>query len=469
LPLVKPIDDAGNKLMRRPGLEIFGVDLRIVFLFLLAITIFLLILNRGAFDGFGSLVRMFLNFLLVVVGSATVIVFFLLLTRTNPIPYMRQAGYIVGVQQLVNFDTAIPPRLENNLAVSNIVKMDTDGDNFNEWVVFYNFDLRGNTSPVHGYVYDNDRGNPPVIFPYALLPPNRNFLSQGVVNNIELEEVVAGENGSAGEDLPEVLVQGHNELSMFTFLQNSAEWDYPRDAPPRYQPIGFFAGSGGVHFDRDSKAVTVNERHGFERSQLVNRQVFALNKATNTYWDRNYLPEDLDRKLAAPVVSTIDFPGASPDNILSTAYPENIVLAFYAATCGRGDATLCRNAGAGWDAKSFLDPNGDAYSNYVNGTAPYFGLPTFNRNQKISVKALQYFPGIETDPDLLTTGGGRDVVTGEQAQANAVDIVFTLDDGEQSERVARYRMSKVGGQWKIYGRLSDPDLPELGDPSTLGQ
>jgi hypothetical protein len=42
------------------------------------------------------------------------------------------------------------------------------------------------------------------------------------------------------------------------------------------------------------------------------------------------------------------------------------------------------------------------------------------------VKALQYFPQIETDPDLLTTGGGRDVVTGEQAQANAVDVVFFL-------------------------------------------
>lgn len=450
-------------------MEIFGVDLRIAFLFLLAITAFLLILNRGAFDGFGSLIRIFLSFLLVVFGSATVIVFFLLLTRTNPVPYMRQAGYIVGVQQLVNFDTAIPPRLENNLAVSNIVKLDTDGDDFKEWVVFYNFDLRAQGSPVHGYVYDNDRGNPPVIFPYALLPPNRNFLSQGVVNNIELGEVVAGRNGPTGEDLPEVMVQGINELSIFTFLQNSAEWDFPRDAPPRYQPIGFFAGSGGVSFDSDSKTVTVNERQGLERSQLVNRQLYALNEATNTYWDKYYDPAELDRQLAAPVVSTIDFLGAPPDNILSTAYPENIVLAFYGATCGRGDPTLCRNAGAGWNAKSFLDPNGEAYGEFTNDNAAYFELPTLNRNQNISVKALQYFPQIETDPDLLTTGGGRDVVTGEQAQANAVDVVFFLGDGEQSERLARYRMSKVGDQWKIYGRLSDPDLPELGDPSTLGQ
>jgi len=456
--------------MRRLGLEIFGVDLRIVFLFLLAVTTFLLILNRGAFDGFGSIIRIFLSFLLVVFGSATVAVFLLLLTRTNPVPYMRQAGYIVGVQQLVNFDTAIPPRLEDSLAVSNIVKMDTDGDNFKEWVVFYNFDLRGSYSPVYGYVYDNDRGNPPVIFPYALLPPNRTFLSQGAVSNIELTDVVAGENGPTGNDLPEILVQGSGELSIFSFLQNSSEWDYPRDAPPRYQPLGFFTGSGGVDFDSNSKAVTVNERQGFERSQLVNRQVYVVNEATNTYWDKYYNPAELDRKLAAPAVSTIDFSGASPDNILSTTYPENIVLAFYAATCGRSDSTLCRHAGADWNARDFLDPNGDAYSNYTNNTASYFELPNLNSNQNLSVKALQYYPQIETDPDLLTTGGGRDVVTGEEAQANAVDIVFSLQsDGEQTERVARYRMSLVGGEWKIYGRLSDPDLPELGDPSTLGQ
>jgi hypothetical protein len=451
-------------------LEIFGVDLRIVFLFLLGITIFLLIVNRGAFDGLGSVIRLFLSFLLVVFGTATIIVFLLLLTRTDPVPYLRQAGYVVGVQQLVNFDGIIPPRLENNLAVNNIVKMDTDGDDFKEWVVFYNFDLRGEVSPVHGYVYDNDRGNPPVIFPYALLPPNRNYLSQGTVTDIVLEDVVAGKNGYNGEDLPEVLVQGFGELSIFTYLQNSAEWDFPRDAPPRYQPVGFFQGSGGVDFDEDSKSVTVNERHGFERSQLVNRQVYALNKATNTYWDKYYDPAELDRTLAAPVVSTIDFPSAPPDNILSTTYPENIVLAFYAATCGRTDATLCRNADAGWDAESFLDPTGDAYREYTNNNAAYFELPDLNSNQNLSVKALQYFPQIETDPDLLTTGGGRDVVTGEQAQANAVDIVFSLQsDGEQSERIARYRMTLVGGQWKITGRLSGPDLPALGDPSTLGQ
>jgi hypothetical protein len=87
------------------------------------------------------------------------------------------------------------------------------------------------------------------------------------------------------------------------------------------------------------------------------------------------------------------------------------------------------------------------------------------------VKLLQYYPQLETDPDLLTTGGGRDVVTGEQAQANVVDMVFSMENNGNgpSERAIRYRMARVGDQWKIYGRLSGPDLPQLGDPSTLGQ
>jgi hypothetical protein len=265
------------------------------------------------------------------------------------------------------------------------------------------------------------------------------------------------------------MVEGWGELSIFSFRQNSAEWDYPRDAPPRYQPIGFFAGAAGVNFDSGSKNVTVRRRPQIERSQLVNRSVYALNKATNTYWDRYYDPAELDRQLAAPIVSTIDFPAAPPENILGTTYPENIVLAFYAATCGSTDLTLCRNAGAGWDAQSFLDPNGDAYGEYVNGNAAYFELPSLSDNQNLSVKSLQYFPQIETDADLLTSGGGRDVVTGEQAQANVVDVSFSLESNGQTESVARYRMSLVGGQWKIHGRLTGPDLPELGDPSTLGQ
>jgi hypothetical protein len=133
--------------MRRSGLEIFGVDLRIVFLFLLAITALLLIAtNRGAFGGIAGILRVFLDFLLVITASATVIVFLLLLTRTNPTPYLRQIGYIVGVQQLVNFDIAIPARLRDNLAVSDIVKLDLDGDNFKEWIVFYNYDLRDGTT-----------------------------------------------------------------------------------------------------------------------------------------------------------------------------------------------------------------------------------------------------------------------------------------------------------------------------------
>ena len=225
-------------------------------------------------------------------------------------PMIRNLAYRMSFNQLVSFEHAIPTNLEDNLAVSNIMRIDTDGDNYSEWVVFYQFDLRGSSSPVKAMIYDNDRGNPPIIFPYALTPPNRDYLSEGKVS-FELKNVTSDRNGPGEADLNEILVEGSKELGIFRFRQNSETWDFPRDAPPRYQPIGFFRGSGGVSFDETTKDVTVKDRGGFERSQLVNRSVYALNQTTNSYWDQYYDPKQLDRKLAAPVVSTIDFPGSS--------------------------------------------------------------------------------------------------------------------------------------------------------------
>ena len=67
----------------------------------------------------------------------------------------------------------------------------------------------------------------------------RDYLGEGGVA-IELENVTSDENGPQGEDLAELLTKGINELGIFRFRQNSEFWDFPRDAPPRYQSIGFF-------------------------------------------------------------------------------------------------------------------------------------------------------------------------------------------------------------------------------------
>ena len=442
-----------------------NIDLRIIFLFLLAVTAFLFIArNRGGLLSLGELAQIIVDFLLVLAMAGTAITFGFLLARQDPLPLIRELAYRQSFDQLVSFEHIIPPNLEKSLAISEIYRMDTDGDGFNEWVVFYQFDLQNTLNPVRGAVYDSDRGDPPVLFPYNLLPPNRDYLSESRPS-LSLQDVTVDKNGPNNTDVKELLVQSTHELSIFRYHENSAQWDFPRDSPPRYQPIGFFRGSGGVSFDKTSKQVTVLDRDSFERSQLVVRSVYALNPATNTYWDQYYDLSSLDRKLGKPLVLTIDFLDGAPEDIYEVAYPEKIVLAFYVSTCSSSGEALCRLASAGWQPKNFLDPNGDAYIEFQNKNFGYFGLPSFSHSADISVSYLRYFPQLETDADLLTSGGGRDLVTGEQAQSDVVDITFTLS-GDPQEQARRFAMTWVDGQWKITRRLP-VNTPTLGEPSQI--
>jgi hypothetical protein len=444
-------------------------DLRIIFLFLLVVSVVLFVLRQGlrvlSFTEIGQIV---LDFLLVPAIAGTALTFAFLLTRQDPMPLIREAAYQMSFKQLVSY-ADIPSGLEKNLAVKDIARIDTDGDEFREWVVFYQFDLQDGRSPIQAVVYDNDRGNPPVIFPYALRPPNRDYVSENGVS-LELKDITTDQNGPKGTDLKEIMVWGANELSIFRFKENSETWDFPRDAPPRYQPLGFFRGSGGVSFDEETRYVTVVDRGEFERSQLVKRSIYKLNPATDTYWDQYYPPEDLDRKLAAPAISTIDFLSGAPDNILDTTFPEKIVLAFYAATCGGKGEALCRNYKTGWNPQDFLAPNNDAFNEFRNDNPLYFGLSSFNPPD-ISVRYLRYYPQLETDADLSAadTDGGRDVYTGEQAQLDVVDITFAIVDNltlVSREETARYEMRYVDGRWKIFKRLP-LDMPALGAPTQV--
>jgi hypothetical protein len=347
--------------------------------------------------------------------------------------------------------------------VVSVERADTDADGFEEWIVFYMFDKRAATSPILGAVYDNDRGNPPVIFPYHLTAPDRNYLSEQQVfgPSLTVQELAADltrtDRNPDGENVPELIVQGANELTIFRYRWNSDPWDFPRDAPSRYEAIGFFRGNGGVRINLDQGSpgygrVTVIDRNGYERSQLAIRSIYELrvDPQTNneTYLDLLVPLGGVGApRVAAPVVSTVDFNPTPPDNVINTPYPEKVVLAFYAATCGGADDTLCLNTtyDLGWQARDFL--TGDALSAFDANNPAYFGLSSFSDNQNITISQVRYHPALETDPDLLETGGGRDVVTGEQGQQNLVDIIFTVNGAPLETR--RYEMRLVEGQWKI--------------------
>ncbi len=427
-------------------------QIRVIFLVALFIVLVVLAVRFFTSGTFSWLISTLLDIVLLGAILLTGTTFFLLLFRIDPMPYIRQGAYLLSVQQNVSFDAAIPPNLEQNLQVAKIEKVDTDTDGYKEWVVFYRFDRRGEVGPIQGVVYDNDRGDPPVIFPYNLRPPGRDYLTEGQPFDFSLEMRPIGTTQSESETSPlEVVIESNTDLSIFRFRQNSTEWDFPRDAPPRYESIGFFRGNGGVSIDEINK-VTVKDRDGYERSQLVTRSIYELNPITNTYWDRFYEWTELDRKLAAPVFATIDFLNGPPDSILDSSFPEAIVLGFYASTCVGENETLCSSVSAGWNPGDFLA--GDALREFQNNNPDFFGLPGFKGTQRLAVTDLRYSPSLETDPDLLVSGGGRDVVTGEQAQRNEIDISFKVNDAKLN--TLRFKVDLVNGQWKITGQSKPP-------------
>lgn len=460
------------------------------FLIALILTLFFF---RARFPGPGLkwLTDLMGNNLVLIGFLATTGLFFVLLFNLNPFPFIRTGAEAMGLGQLVNFDTAfangLPDAVADNIGVVNVVRADTDADGFDEWVVFYLFDKRARNSPIHGAVYDNDRGKPPVIFPYQLQAPDRNYLSeqQTFGPSLTIEDLAFDRNGPDGADVPELIVQGANELTVFRFRQNSEPWDIPQDTPARYQAIGFFRGSGSVSINLNQGTnvfgqVTVIDRNGFERSQLAIRSVYEL--VTGPDGNQTYLNPIPPLggvggpQLAAPTLSTIDFYPTPPDELFSTPFPEKLVLGFYAATCGSGDGTLCNanttsssllwRPDADTSLSSFL--TGDALAAFNSSNPAYFGLPAFDGNSGISVAQLRYYPQTETDPDLLATGGGRDVITGEQGQVGLVQITFNINGSTLQE--ACYQMQLTAGQWKISRRLAascaEPPPPSTPLPPT---
>lgn len=449
------------------------------------------------FDGPGPawLFGLLRDNIILISGLLTFALFIIILFNLNPFPLLRANAEVMGLGQLVNFDTAfangLPDAVAENIGVVSVVRADTDVDGFDEWVVFYLFDKRAQNSPIHGAVYDNDRGNPPVIFPYQLQAPDRNYLSEQQVfgPSLTIQELATDRNGPNGADVPELIVQGGTELTIFRFHQNSEPWNFPTDSPARYQPIGFFRGNGGVtiNLNQGSAAygqVTVIDRNGYERSQLAVRSVYGL--VTGVDGNQTYLDPIPPLggvggpRVAAPILSTVDFNPAPPNEIFNTPFPEKIVLGFYAATCGAANNSLC-NSDTVATRLLWRPPNtslanfltGEALGAFNSGNPSYFSLPAFSGNSNILISQLRYYPQLETDPDLLETGGGRDVVTGEQGQVGLVGITYTVNGSATQE--ACYEMGLNAGQWKIVRRLSSsctepppPPTPTPPPPAPAG-
>lgn len=430
-------------------------DLRVLFVVMMIITGILFVLAQGnlpiTLQGIG---HMILNFLLVPAALFTVGLFFMLIFRINPEEVVLQAITAIS-SRTVSFVSAVPSDMEQALQAKIVRREDTDGDGFEEWIVFYEYDLQS-VNPVQISIYDNDRGVPPIIFPYTLQNPNNEFIGQTAsATQFWLANVTQDNNGPNAEnpDLPEILVNGGGAFSIFRF--NKANKDavppnqMPSATPFRYESIGYFWGDLGVSIGDTSptKPVTVQnrDREIYNRSQLMVRYIYNLNPELDysSYYQRNCDPVRPETcVLASPVLKTVDFFATPPNDIFASQYPEKIVLAFYASTCATVDSSLCKWAEQNWNTNQFLHPDGDA----VGGKSQpsYFGLNSLDRSRNLQVDRIDYFPM----QGPVQTGG-------QTVETQDVQITFTVDDSQVPQIIRLETRRDGSGEWKIFRRVPE--------------
>ena len=356
-------------------------------------------------------------------------------------PFFRNLGVFLARGRVVDF-YAIFPEYDK---VQEVVYEDTDGDGKNEWVVFYQFDLVDGRSPYGGTVYDFDRGDPPVVFPYQLLPPDRDYLSEGVVH-LELMNIV--EVGEA-QPMSELMVYGQipsleeaggttvADLNIFRQIPNSFAWEFPRDEPRRYQVIGAFRGDGGVAFDPNNKNVTVINREDYDRSELTVQNVYALDQNRGTY-----MSVTDPQVLSPPISSEVTFAYGMPPDVLETPYPEKLVVGFYEMLAEK-DPTV--------PPRDFL--TGQALIEFDNNNLEYFGFSgasgNWNDVKEVTITRLGYAPDTEQINPAVT-------YLGAEPRLQAASVAFEakvgrIDTGTSTPIV--WVTTVVNGKWKIDHRF----------------
>ena len=389
---------------------------------------------------------------------------FIRLFNINTQPFILNTARVIAGGNIVEFGEAFSFNYDSTIRVCDVDRHDTDGDGFREWVVFYQSDptdaanLRQpcpDDSPRFGAIFDNDRGEPPILFPYSLTPPDHDSLGQADVEFDTFEIVSNIVSGPASEGpveaIEELLIYGSqngvdNQLTIFKFVPNTAPWEPPTNNPPRYQVIGWFTGSGGVEFDTETKRVTVTEDSPLGRSQLVVKNVYALHvpPGRETY-EETYMKEPNSSILAAPIESSIDFAyDEGPLDLVNTEFPELLVLGFFISLDQDRELEL------DWEPVDLLVDN--AKTNYKAENLAYFFATrnnvTLNRSdiRKLAFTHLQYYPEIEKN-------SATETIEGSQPQLGHVEIEIDSPSEDIPKQLMRYAVTRHQGQWKINQRL----------------
>lgn len=271
----------------------------------------------------------------------------------------------------INLQSIFPPSLE----ALDVQRLDPASGLKPQWLVLYKYDVTERFSPIAGVVYRADRGGsnkPPVIYPYPLHLPDRDYLGSDNVS-VRAADVLSAQPGL------ELVAENKNangfvtEAAIFYWHDPFPEevWRAPQDQR-YYECMGFFRTSGQITVEPDR--VEVQELVG-DRSQLARLYEYRPDERGS------YLPDGVTLKQADS--SRIDFAFGQSGAVLDSPYPEKIVLAFYNLLGGPTE-----------NLEPYLSEEG---KKLLPAGLPGYGCAwSPGQVAKARVHEITYFPGVES-------------------------------------------------------------------------
>jgi hypothetical protein len=406
----------------------------IAFLAILWVVLLILTIRPGE----ASLLSRLVSFELMLFVTILLGYFFLVdVVGINPNPYRVSFSRSLLDDKGIYLGDVVPGIYDLNY----INRIDTDWDKDDlvekEWVAFYQYDVRAPEDspprgPFGGAIYDSDRCRPPVIYSFELVPVSYDYLGQDSVsvtvgNIIPYKDPLSWDRTGQELDRPEVIIVGTTsgvvtDLNIFRKVGWDQECEPRREVqtasspyqtvtvPYHYQVIGTFRGNYVVN--RNGATVTVVDRAGFERSQIVARRVYTPDPATGSYLvPASHDPDKL--VLRDPDWAGLGFGPGRPDDTREVYYPEKALLAFFLDLGGNSKRALSNTC-------------------QVQNTSEYhperFGLTLPLRDlQQVVVCELGYIPDIEGEQNHDTQLVRAKVVEVPEGGSRSCELARSLE------------------------------------------
>lgn len=416
------------------------------------------------------LYKYFIFVLWLIDGVVLAFMFAILIFKYNPNPLRLRIAHALTYDKLIDLTQIVPGLYDINY----IRRMDTDGDEQQEWLAFYQYDVKTvgqgkkatRLGPYGAAIYDPNRCRPPAIPSYELAPVSYDYLGQDQANATVEKMIAYNDPLSGGLDRPEVLITGLTgyivtDLNIFrktgtepdclqiqSWLDTNPGQTFPYDEWVSYANIGSFRGNYQVR--RNGPTVTVVDRAGFERSQFTTEKSY---RPLNGSYFKSGTQTLLD-----PVEVTLAFGPGQPDTISQVYYPEKAVLAFYKA--------LTRDAADLERAKGYLS---DGAQQAYNIKTDSFGLSTASTSvarardnlARVLVWEIKYEPDIEGER-LHSERQVTAIVVGVDKDGN-IDYDHPCQVTWRIIGVPNPNALPYGCEWRLDGYLSSCPAGEKGE------